>query len=177
MMLQIVTNTDGMCKMYLYFHYPKSELYMLVFIIAFPKERVVFVGVYICISQEVSELTRRGEEVCICWSTRKDLCTGLLFILLYCIVYFLCNVHLIIQLQIGAWLYNYLESQPSRRLPYLVFVLFFKVVVFIFVWSCVGFILPPVVGALGCYTRRWAGCHTRENRDWIFFVYFWSKMK
>ena len=41
MMLQIVTNTDGMRKLYLQLHYPtKSELYLLVFIIAFPKERV-----------------------------------------------------------------------------------------------------------------------------------------
>ena len=61
MMLQIVTNTDGVRKLYLYFHYPKSELYMLVFIIAFPKERVVFVGVYICISQEVS-LSHQAER-------------------------------------------------------------------------------------------------------------------
>ena len=98
----------------------------VVFVVALPKEWVVFVGIYNCISQGESELTRRSEEVCICWSTRKDLCTGLLFILLYCIVYFLCNVHLIIQLQIGAWLYNYLESQPSWTLPYLVFVLFLK---------------------------------------------------
>ena len=42
------------------------------------------------------------------------------------------------------------------------------VLVFFYLFS-----LPPVVGALGCCTRRWAGCHTADTFAVNKYEFIW----